>query len=242
MTFLRSLLFNVGFYVGSATIAILGLPLLLAPRRWVLAWARLWGDFTVGWATLACGITWRVRGRERLPAGPMLIAAKHQSTWETLAFVGIFPGAAIVLKRELLYIPIVGQAMARAGSIAVARSAGASALRGMVRDAKAAVADGRPILIFPEGTRTPVGGTLPYHAGIVALYRQLGVPVVPVALNSGLFWPRRKFLKRAGRIDVEILDPIPPGLDRDTFMATLRERIETATARLVAEAPSKYNH
>ena len=141
-----------------------------------------------------------------------------------------------MLKRELLFIPIVGWAMARAGNIAVERGDGAKALRGLVRQAKAAIAEGRSILIFPEGTRTPVGSQRPYQVGTAALYRQLGVPVVPVALNSGLFWGRRKFIKWPGIIDVEVLPPIPPGLDRETFMATLRERIEGATARLVAGA------
>ena len=166
----------------------------------------------------------------------MIIASKHQSSWETLAYTLLFPHAATVMKRELIYIPIVGWAMARAGNIAVERGDGAKALRGLVRDAKAAIADGRSILIFPEGTRVAVGAEQPYQVGTAALYRQLGVPVVPVALNSGLFWGRRQFVKRPGRITVEVLPAIPPGLDRETFMTTLRERIEGATGRLVAEA------
>src|SRR5919106_796192 len=152
---LRSLFFNVGWYVGSTIIAIVGMPILLLPR---------------------------------------------------------------------------------AGNIAVERGDGPKALRSLLRQAKAAVAGGRSILIYPEGTRTPVGASLPYHAGTAALYRQLGVPVVPVALNSGVFWGRRKFIKWPGMIEVEILPPIPPGLDRETFMATLRERIEGTTQRLVADA------
>jgi 1-acyl-sn-glycerol-3-phosphate acyltransferase len=233
---LRSFAFNVGWYLGSVVIAIVGMPLLLAPRRWVVGWARLWIVFVLWWLRVTVGITHRVVGRENLPAGPAIIASKHQSSWETLSFTLLFDDIAIVLKRELLFIPVVGWAMARAGNIAVARGEGSAALRGMLRQAKAAIADGRSIVIFPEGTRVAPGDERPYQIGIAALYRQLGVPAVPIALNSGLFWGRRKWVKRPGTITLEILPPIAPGLPREIFMATLRERIENATAKLV-EAP-----
>lgn len=230
---LRSLLFNVGWYAGTTVIAIVGVPLLAFPRRVVVGWSHFWIVFCLAWLRLTCRLTHRLGGLENMPAGPVIIASKHQSTWETLAFALLFPNAAIVLKRELLFIPVVGWAMARAGHIGVERGDGAAALRGLVRRAKAAIAEGRSILIYPEGTRTPVGSQKPYQVGTAALYRQLGVPVVPVALNSGLFWGRRKFIKRPGVIDVEILPAIPPGLDRKVFMATLRDRVEGATERLV---------
>jgi 1-acyl-sn-glycerol-3-phosphate acyltransferase len=233
---LRSLAFNVGWYLGSTILAIVGSPILLMPRRSVVAWSLFWIDFCLGWLRVTCRLTHRVGGLENMPAGPVIFACKHQSSWETLAFSKLFPNSAIVLKRELLFVPIVGWAMARVGNIAVARGDGAAALRGLVRQAKAAIADGRSILIFPEGTRTPVGSQRPYQVGTAALYRQLGVPVVPVALNSGLFWGRRQFIKWPGVIDVEVLPAIAPGLGREAFMATLRERIEVATARLVAGA------
>jgi 1-acyl-sn-glycerol-3-phosphate acyltransferase len=230
---LRSLCFNAGWYAGSVVLALVGSPILLMPRRAVIAWALLWIEFILGWLRLTCGLTYRVVGMDNLPEGPVIIACKHQSSWETLAFTKLFPGTAIVLKRELLFIPIVGWAMARAGNIAVSRGDGAQALRGLVRQAKTVVAEGRSILIFPEGTRVAVGDERPYQVGVAALYRQLGVPVVPVALNSGLFWGRRKFVKRPGRITVEVLPPIAPGLRREAFMTTLRDRIEGATNRLV---------
>ncbi len=233
---LRSFLFNVGWYAGSTAIALAGAPILLLPRRAVVAWSRLWIGFVLGWLHLTCGLTHRVRGRENLPAGPAIIASKHQSSWETMSYTLLFDDAAIVLKRELLFIPIVGWAMARAGNIGVERGEGAAALRGLLRQARAKLAEGRSILIFPEGTRVAVGAERSYQVGTAALYRQLGVPVVPVALNSGVFWGRRKFIKWPGVIDVEILPAIAPGLGRDEFMATLRERIETATKRLVASA------
>jgi 1-acyl-sn-glycerol-3-phosphate acyltransferase len=230
---LRSLCFNVGWYAGSAVIALLGSPILVAPQRAVVAWARVWIGFILGWLELTCGLRHRVIGCENLPDGPVIIACKHQSSWETLAFTRLFPRIAIVLKRELLFIPIIGWAMARAGNIAVARGDGAAALRGLVRNGRAAIAQGRSIVIFPEGTRVAVGEQRPYQVGVAALYRQLAVPVVPVALNSGLFWGRRQWVKRPGVITLEVLPPIAPGLDRETFMTTLRDRIETATARLV---------
>jgi 1-acyl-sn-glycerol-3-phosphate acyltransferase len=232
---IRSLLFNVGWYLGSAVIAVVGSPILLLPRRAVVRWAQVWIHFCLGWLRLTCRLTHAVTGVENLPAGPVLIASKHQSTWETLAYTLLFRDAAIVLKRELLFIPVVGWAMARAGNIAVARGDGASALRGLVKQAKAVIADGRSIVIFPEGTRVAPGDQRAYQVGVAALYRQLGVPVVPVALNSGLFWGRRKFIKWPGQLTVAILPPIPPGLDRATFLASLRERIETATHQLVTK-------
>ena len=233
---LRSFFFNVGWYVGTTILAIAGSPILLMPRRFVVAWSLVWIDFCLWWLRVTCRLTHRVSGAENLPTGPVIFACKHQSSWETLAFSRLFPGAATVMKRELVLIPIVGWAMARAGNIAVERGDGAKALRGLVKQAKATLEEGRSILIFPEGTRVAVGDEKPYQVGTAALYRQLGVPVVPVALNSGLFWGRRKFIKWPGVIDVEILPAIPPGLGRDVFMGTLRERIEGATNRLVAAA------
>jgi 1-acyl-sn-glycerol-3-phosphate acyltransferase len=232
----RSLCFNVGWYAGSAIIAVAGAPILLLPRRAVVAWARFWAAFVLAWLRITCRLGHRLTGLENLPREPAIIACKHQSSWETMAFTLLFPDIAIVLKRELLFIPIVGWAMARAGNIAVARGEGATALRGLVRQARQALAEGRSIVIFPEGTRVAPGDSRPYQVGVAALYRQLGVPVVPVALNSGVFWGRRKFIKRPGLITVEVLPPIAPGLARADFMTTLRERIEAATDELVKEA------
>jgi 1-acyl-sn-glycerol-3-phosphate acyltransferase len=233
---LRSLCFNVGWYAGTAMIALLGAPILLLPRRSVVAWAKFWIRFCLWWLRVTIGLTHRVSGLQNLPDGPVIIASKHQSSWETLAYTLLFADAAIVLKRELLFIPVVGWAMARAGNIAVERGDGGTALRGLVRQAKAVMAAGRSILIFPEGTRVAVGSQRPYQVGTAALYRQLGVPVVPVALNSGVFWGRRQFIKRPGIIEVEVLPAIPPGLGREAFMIMLRERIEGTTARLVEQA------
>ena len=233
---LGSLLFNVGMYVISTVLAIVGLPALVLSRGAVIVWSRVWCRAVLGWLALTCGLRHRVVGREHLPTGPYILAIKHQSTWETLAANLEFPNCAFVLKRELMWIPVVGWMMWRAGNVGIDRAAGSSALRAILRDTGRALEDGRPVVIFPEGTRTPPGSTRPYHAGIAALYSQLKIQVVPVALNSGLFWGRRTFLKKPGTITLQILPPIQPGLSRAAFMDLLRERIEGATAGLIADA------
>jgi 1-acyl-sn-glycerol-3-phosphate acyltransferase len=232
----RSALFNLVFYAWTALLAIAALPMLLAPRPTVMRFGRRWSGSVLALAHAIAGIDYELRGAEHLPRTPAIIAMKHQSAWDTLAAPALFGDVAIVLKRELLWIPFYGWYARKAGMIPVDRGAGASALKAMVRRARAVVAQSRPIVIFPEGTRTAVGAGRDYHPGVAALYTQLGLPVVPVAVNSGLFWPRRSFLKRPGRIIVEALTPLPPGLPRRTFLNELQSRIETATERLVAEA------
>ncbi|WP_231712538.1 lysophospholipid acyltransferase family protein [Vineibacter terrae] len=234
-----SFLFNVGFYLLSAVMAVAGLPVLALPARANAAYARMWIRATLALLRATCRLTHQVRGLENLPAGPCIVASKHQSTWETLAFNLVFHDSAFVLKRDLFYIPIVGWMMWRAGNIGIDRAAGPSALRSILRDARRAMDSGRPIIIFPEGTRTAIGADAPYQPGVAALYTQLKVPVVPVALNSGLFWGRRVFIKKAGRIDVLVLPPIAPGMARAAFMKTLHDRIEAATGQLAARQMTK---
>jgi 1-acyl-sn-glycerol-3-phosphate acyltransferase len=235
MTWLCSLLFNLGFYLWTAALGILGLPVLLGPRRWSMTLGTLWAVGTMRILRWTVGLSWEVRGAEHLPPGGAIIAMKHQSAWDTIALPLIFRDPAVVLKRELLWIPLYGWYAGRASAIPVDRAAGAGALRRMVAAATGPARAGRHVVIFPEGTRTAVGQQRPYHPGVAALYRQLSLPLVQVAVNSGLFWGRRAFLKRRGRIVAEILPAIPPGLDRRTAMAELERRIEEATAKLVAE-------
>lgn len=238
MIALRSLLFNVGFYLWTLVIGLYGAPLLLAPRRYVMEFGRLWASGALGLLAWTIGLRHEIRGIENLPQGAAIIALKHQSSWDTIILPVIFRHPAIVIKHELAWLPIYGWYAVRAGGIPVDRGAGASALKHMLARAKKALAEDRPIAIFPEGTRTAVGARLPYHPGVAALYTQLAVPLVPVAVNSGVFWGRRSFLKFPGRIVLEILPAIPPGQPRRKVMAELETRIETATARLVAEAES----
>jgi len=230
---LRSLLFQVLFYLLTAVMGVAGLPLLLGPGRWSMWYGTHWSAATLALLGWTAGLRHDVRGREHLPAGPVLIAMKHQSAWDTLAAPVIFDRPVIVMKRELGWIPIYGWYVRRAGMVPIDRSAGPAALRSMVAAAAVAAAAGRPIIIFPEGTRRAVGAPPAYQPGVFALYRQLGLPLVPVAVNSGLFWGRRSFLKRPGRIVVQILPPITPGGDRRSVMRALETAIETASARLV---------
>jgi 1-acyl-sn-glycerol-3-phosphate acyltransferase len=232
----RALLFNIGFYLWTLVLGILALPVLLGPRRWAVALSRLWTGGALVWLRWSVGLDYEVRGRENLPTGPAIVALKHQSAWETLMLNQLLRDPTIVLKRELLWIPIFGWYLRACRMIIIDRKAGAAALRQMIAQGRAALADGRLIAIFPEGTRGPIGAALPYQPGVGALYGQLGVPLVPVALNSGLFWGRNAFMKRPGRIVVDVLPAIPAGMDRRRALVLLEQRIEAATARLLATA------
>jgi len=223
----RAFLFYVGLTAWTAIMGVVAVPALIAPRRFLVAASRLWAQGVLAWLRLAVGLGHRVRGA--VPSGRVIVACRHQSAWETLALPTIIDDPAVVLKRELLLIPVFGWYLAAIGMIAVDRSGGAGALRRMVRDARRAGGQGRPILVFPEGTRVAPGVRREYHPGIYALYRELSLPVVPVAVDSGHFWPRRSFAKHPGTITLEFLAPIPPGLARDDFMAELRRRIDEAS-------------
>jgi 1-acyl-sn-glycerol-3-phosphate acyltransferase len=203
-----------------------------------MTYGTQWSRATLALLAWCTGLRYLVRGREHLPPGPVLIAMKHQSAWDTFAAPVIFARPAIVQKRELGWIPVYGWFALKAGMIAVDRAGGSAALRSMLAAAARARAAGRPVLIYPEGTRTSVGAAPRYQPGVFALYRRLGVPLVPVALDSGLYWGRRSFCKRPGCIVVEILPAIAPGGDRDSVMAALETAIEAAAARLVAAARS----
>jgi 1-acyl-sn-glycerol-3-phosphate acyltransferase len=235
---LRSLIFYVIFYLNTAVILILGSPLLFGPRSWAMAGLWFHAVTSLWWMRVICGTHLEVRGREKLPSGPALIASKHQAAWDTFGLVPLTRDPAIVMKEELLALPLYGWFSRKFEMIPIRRELGPRALRLMAREAAKRVAQGRDVLIFPEGTRRAPGAPPAYRPGIALLYEELGVPCVPVALNSGLFWPRHTIMRKAGTIVVEFLDPIPPGLPRKVFVALLQERIETATARLTGISPS----
>jgi 1-acyl-sn-glycerol-3-phosphate acyltransferase len=240
MAAIRASLFNL-FYAGwTALVAVIGLPAALFGYRAVYGLGRLWARVTFAALKAIIGLDHRWIGA-RPAGGPVIYAVKHQSAWDTMAFSMLPDRPAYVLKRELTWIPFFGWLLAAAGFIAVDRKAGAAALRRLIRDAERSVAKGRSLLIFPEGTRTAPGRHRPYQPGVAALYDRLKLPVVPVALNSGLFWGRRSFIKRPGRITVEFLPVIEPGLGRREFMALLERRIEGAATRLAgaAEIPAR---
>ncbi|MCK8787167.1 1-acyl-sn-glycerol-3-phosphate acyltransferase [Roseomonas sp. NAR14] len=239
MTWLRSALFNLLFLGGTALGCLAALPLLLAPRRWFLAYLRAYAGVVLWLLRVVCGIRVRVTGEANLaaarqPGGGALVAAKHQSAFDTVIWLRLLPDAVYVLKQELLRLPVWGRLARHSGMIAVDRSAGAPALRAMVQAARTAVAEGRQVVIFPEGTRTAPGAPPAYQPGVAALAGALGVPVIPVATDSGCFWPRRGFRKRPGTITVAVLPPLPGGLPRAEFMRRLQAAIETESDRLRA--------
>jgi 1-acyl-sn-glycerol-3-phosphate acyltransferase len=227
---LRSLLFLLWFLLVTTILSLVFLPVLALPRGATVWLARLWARLTFWGLKVFTGIDWEIRGDP--PKGPALVASKHMSMWDTLALYLALDQPAIVLKRELLRIPFYGWFVWKATAIAIDRGAGSRALRKMSEAARAVLAQGRPILIFPEGTRKKPGAVPDYKPGVAGLYGQLGVACVPVALNSGVYWTG--FLKRPGTIVLEFLEPIPPGMKRDAFMALLESRIETATAAILS--------
>ncbi len=235
MAALRSVVFWILVTAFTLVISTAGIVTLPMHRDVTYRWCVFWARTVTRLMRLVCGLDYRIVGREHMPRGPAIFALKHQSAWETIAFLEIAPPVAVVLKRELLLIPVYGWYMRRLGMVPIDRKAAGAAIREMLRRAKDATVRGRSIMIMPEGTRVAPGRTGRYNPGVAALYTTLGLPVVPVALNSGLFWGRRSLLLRPGTVTLEFLEPLRPGMDRKVFMALLQERIETASERLRLE-------
>lgn len=236
---LRSILFNIYYVLCIVFFGTILLPVLPFHRRWIAPLIRFWLLSILMGARVLCGIRWRIEGRENLPEGACILASKHQSAWETFFFHTLVPDPVYVLKRELLRIPFVGWYMQGTQMIAVDRSAGAAALKQVLREAEPALlSEHRQLVIFPEGTRVLPGTSAPWQPGVVALYNRFGkqVPVLPVALNSGVFWPRNSFMKKPGEIVVRILPPMPTDLDKKAFAQELESRIETACHELCVAA------
>jgi 1-acyl-sn-glycerol-3-phosphate acyltransferase len=234
VTVLRSAVFNLLFLGGTVLTVVFGLPLLAAPSRFMIAYVRVWSRLMVFLLRAVCRIRVEVSGMEHIPPGGAIIAAKHQSAFDTVIWVKLLEAPVYIMKKELRQIPLWGLLALKCGHVEVDREAGAAALRGMVRGAQAALRAGRPVVIFPEGTRSAPGERVPYQPGVAALAIASGAPVVPVATDSGRFWGRRAFHKRPGTLHVAVLPPLPAGLPRAALMALLEETIEGATARLLA--------
>jgi 1-acyl-sn-glycerol-3-phosphate acyltransferase len=232
----RSLIFAAVFYVTTALFLVLGSWLLFGPRSWAMEGLRLHALASCWLLEKIVGTKLEVRGAEKLPKGAYLVVSKHQSAWDTFGLVPLFRDPAIVLKDELKWIPFYGWFCVKFAHILVKRDKAASALKAMIRDARDRAAAGREIVIFPEGTRRPPGAPPDYKTGYVALYEGLKLPCVPLALNSGLYWPRRSLMRYPGTIVVEFLDPLPAGMGRKEFREQLESRLEAACDRLVAES------
>jgi 1-acyl-sn-glycerol-3-phosphate acyltransferase len=235
LVIVRSVVFNIAFYLNLLAHFIAAIPTLVMPRRAILSVATFWGRTNLVLLRVICGIKVDYRGLQKIPPGPLLVASKHQSLWETFALLPLFHDPAFILKRELLWIPFFGWYAWKAGMIPVNRGRRAQALAEMTVRARAELGRDRQIVIFPEGTRRAPGAEPSYKYGIVHLYGETGASCLPIALNSGLFWPRRSFLRYPGTVVVEVLDPVAPGLGKPAFSERLQQTIETATARLIAE-------
>ena len=233
MLFLRSLKFNVLFYIVLVGLVIVALPAFALQTRAVLTVAGWWAKATLFLMRVICNIKVEFRGVENIPKGPLVIAAKHQSFWETFALMPFFDHPIFILKRQLVHIPVFGQLLVKTGMIAIDRSAGVKALLDMTRRARAAVRSGCQLVIFPEGTRRAPGAPPDYKTGFAQIYSACGVPCLPIALNSGLFWPRRTFMRYPGTLVVEFLDPLPAGLPKQEFLGRVETAIEEATGRIV---------
>lgn len=231
----RSLIFNALFYVNITIRMIVALPTILMPYSFLHGVLRRYASSTLWFLRVVCGTKVEWRGREKLPAGPCIVACKHQSLWETFALFMLLPDPTYVLKRELMWLPLFGWLATKARMIPIDRGSHTKALASMTAAARREAARGRQIVIFPEGTRRPPGAKPRYLPGVAFLYAELGLPCVPIALNSGLFWPRRSLRRHPGTVLVEVLDPIPPGLEKREFLMRLQNTTEQATARLVAE-------
>jgi 1-acyl-sn-glycerol-3-phosphate acyltransferase len=236
LVIIRSLVYFAVFYIVTALYLVLGSWLLLGPRRWAMKGLELHGRTCVFLLRVICGTKLEVRGQAYLPKTGCLVVAKHQSAWDSFGLVPLFRDPAIVLKEELKWIPFYGWFCIKFEHILVKREKASAALKAMISDAKQRISVGREVVIFPEGTRTVPGAPPDYKSGYVALYEALGVVTVPLALNSGLFWPRRSIWRYPGTIVVEFLEPLPPGLPRAEFRSRVETAIEDASRRLIAEA------
>jgi 1-acyl-sn-glycerol-3-phosphate acyltransferase len=235
LNMLRSVAFNVLFYLNTLVYLIVALPTFFMPYRAIIAVAKAWGRANLVLLRVVAGIDYEIRGLEKIPKGPIIVASKHQSAWETFALLPLFDNPVFILKRELQWIPFFGWLTIKGRMVPVDRGAGSAALAAMTERARIELADNRQLIIFPEGTRRPPGAEPKYKYGVAHLYGAEGVPCVPVALNSGLFWPRRSIRRLPGTVIVEVLDPIMPGLGKDEFFKRLQAELEAATARLIEE-------
>lgn len=237
---LRSLLFYAVFYVQVAVLAIAVAVIALvnggrwSPAGWAIA--RFWVASNKVLLLALCGIRTRVEGAKNIPEGGCIVAAKHQSDWDIYAILPHIGRPAFIAKKELLAIPFFGRAARSMGTISVDRGRGSAAIPAMTEDARAALADGRRLVIFPEGTRRAPLAPADYRFGVARLYAALDVPVVPVALDSGLYWGRNSLVLWPGTARARFLPPIAPGLDPSTFHQKLIETIETETDRMILEA------
>ncbi|MBP3347081.1 MAG: 1-acyl-sn-glycerol-3-phosphate acyltransferase [Alphaproteobacteria bacterium] len=241
MLFIRSLIFNICCYGLILFGAVISLFLAPFPQKLSIKfWNGIMQPLSRKLLKIICGLDIEVRGEKYVSQSGVIYACKHQSAMETYYLTTIIKTGVFILKRELHFIPFFGWASHFYGMIPVNRSAGSAAMKNMLKESKKRVAKGRPIMIFPEGTRTKPETTTQYKPGVAFLYQNLGLPVVPVALNTGLFWEKASFMRYPGKVIIEFMPPIAPGLDKKEFMDTLKQKIENKCEELNQEAFKKY--
>lgn len=233
---IRSAIFNICFFTATFVILIVGLPMLLGNRHSVFKMARFWSRTSRWLLENICGLRVEYRGVENIPSGSFILAAKHQSALETFALVEHVSDFSFILKRELTRIPLFGWYLKRAQMIAIDRTRGRAAVEQAIERSRALLAEGRAVFIFPEGTRTKPGAKPQYKMGVAHIYAATGTRCVPVALNTGVFWPRRSFKKYPGVAVIEFLPVIEPGMGRREFLQALQSRVEHASDALNSEA------
>ena len=237
MILVRSLAFTFAFYLWSLVAAIAFLPVLVGPRRFAQGSLKVWGAVVTWLLRIICDVRVEVRGREHAPVGAALVAAKHQCMFDIFGTFNLLPDASYVLRQELMRIPVFGWWARKCHMLVIDREGGAKTLRKLLADARQRLkeAPDRQIFIFPEGHRGAPGVAGEYQPGVAALYRDLDLPCVPIALNSGVHWPAHGIIRRPGTIVFQFLEPIPPGLKRGVFMRELEDRLEAASNALLAE-------
>lgn len=231
MIFVRACLFNLYFVLLTVVMGIAAMPIRLFARRLALPYAKLWTRLSVAGLCHICGIRVVVTGREHLPAGPCLLASQHQSAFDTLVWMNLVDRPAYVMKEELTRIPLVGPMLLLAGMIPVRRADGAKALRALLTATGQAASEGRQIVIFPEGTRTQAGETRRLHPGIVAMATHTGLPIIPVATDSGLRWPRNAVVKHPGPIHIAIGPALPSDVGKARILTEITARWQELSTR-----------
>lgn len=233
MRAVRSSLFKAVFYVWTALFCVLYLPLFWMPRNGLIAFQGIWSRGVRVILRLIMNIRLEVRGVEYIPSGGALIAMKHQSSFDTFVMHTVVSHPAFVMKKELLKIPLYGQFCLNTGMVPVDRDGGLKALKKLMKDSAKSIDEDRQLIIFPEGSRTIPGQHVEYQSGIFGIYKYTKKPVIPVALNSGVYWPKKGHLMAGGTIVFDFLEPIEAGLAKDDFMNALENKIETASNALI---------
>jgi len=214
-------------------IAIIGLPCLFLPRKYTAMLINIWSKIMLFLFRKLDNLDWEVIGEENIPRGPFIVASKHQSIWDTVFFTAFFADAAMVLKKIIIFIPFYGWHAIKAKMIWLDRGAHSKALKRLIKQGEECSKNNRPIIIFPEGTRSAVGEKGEYKSGISALYKFLGIPCIPVALDSALYWQTKGLRRNPGKISVKFMPAIPSGLSRKDFERKLEETIEEETNLLI---------